>query len=269
MTKEPTSSSSFSIGNLPFKSDRFYVIAGPCSIESPEQFKETASFVKEFGASILRGGVYKMRTNPHSFQGVGNEALHWIGEIKNQMNMPLMSEITDPRQLEFLSPVLDAFQVGSRNMYNYELLKELGKTDKPVLLKRGFSALIDEWTKAAQYVYQGGNRAVMLCERGIRTFETKMRNTLDLASVSYIKHHTDFPVIVDPSHGTGIPELIIPMACAAVAAGANGIMVEVHPQPDQALSDGFQALNFEAFKKLMLQIKPFVEASGKTLATHV
>jgi len=264
-----TPASTFSIGPVKFQRDSFYVIAGPCSIESPAQFEETASFVKEFGASILRGGVYKMRTNPDAFQGVGHEALPWITEIKNKLNMPLMSEITDPRQLEFLNPVLDAFQVGSRNMYNYELLKELGKTDKPVLLKRGFSALLDEWTKAAQYVFQGGNRAVMLCERGIRTFETKMRNTLDLASVSYLRHHTDFPVIVDPSHGTGAPELITPMACAAVAAGANGIMVEVHPNPSKALSDGFQALDFEAFKNLMLRLKPFVEAAGKNLVTNV
>lgn len=261
--------SSFSIGSIQFSPENFYVIAGPCSIESREQLRETGAFVKEFGASILRGGVYKMRTSPNTFQGVGNEALGWIHEVKTELAMPLMSEITDPRQIEVLSPVLDAYQVGSRNMYNYELLKELGKTKTPVLLKRGFSALLDEWTKAAQYILMGGNTSVMLCERGIRTFETKMRNTLDLASVSYLKHHTAFPVIVDPSHGTGAPELITPMACAAVAAGANGIMVEVHPDPDRALSDGFQALNFPAFKNLMLQLKPFVEAAGKKLATNV
>ena len=266
---QSSSSSRFSIGPVDFQRNGFYVIAGPCSIESQAQFQETAAFVKEFGATILRGGVFKMRTSPNAFQGVGFEGLEWIGKIKNDLRMPLISEITDPRQIELLSPLLDAYQVGSRNMYNYELLKELGKTNKPVMLKRGFSALIDEWVKAAQYILQGGNSAVMLCERGIRTFETKMRNTLDLASVSYLKHHSDFPLIVDPSHGTGTRELIIPMACAAVAAGADGIMVEVHPQPDQALSDGFQALDFEGFKTLMARLRPFVEASGKTLVTHV
>jgi len=260
----------FSIGPVQFNSENFYVIAGPCSIESRAQFEETAGFVKEFGASILRGGVFKMRTSPDSFQGVGFEALNWIAEVKNNLHMPLISEITDPRQIETLASTLDGFQVGSRNMYNYELLKELGRTQKPVMLKRGFSALIDEWTKAAQYILDGGNKAVMLCERGIRTFETKMRNTLDLATVSYLKQHSSFPIIVDPSHGTGSPELILPMACAAVAAGADGIMIEVHPQPDQALSDGFQALNFEAFKTLMARLKPFVEASGRKLYTpHV
>jgi 3-deoxy-7-phosphoheptulonate synthase len=264
-----TSPSSFSIGKVTYRPDSFYVIAGPCSIESPAQFEETASFVKEYGACILRGGIYKMRTSPDSFQGVGAEGLHWVNEIKTKLAMPLMSEITDVRQIVDLENVVDAYQVGSRNMYNYELLKELGKSNKPVLLKRGFSALIDEWTKAAQYISQGGNASVMLCERGIRTFETKMRNTLDLASVSYLKHHSPFPMIVDPSHGTGMPELITPMACAAVAAGADGIMVEVHPNPKKALSDGFQALDFEAFKNLMARLKPFVEASGKKLASHV
>lgn len=259
----------FSIGQLPLTPNGFYVIAGPCSIESPTQFKETAHFVKEHGASVLRGGIFKMRTNPESFQGVGLEALSWIRDIKNELKMPMISEITDPRQLTAMGEALDAFQVGSRNMYNYELLKDLGKQNKPVLLKRGFSALVDEWLKASQYIVQGGNSSVLLCERGIRTFETKMRNTLDLASVAYLKAHSPFPVIVDPSHGTGSPELIAPMACAAVAAGANGIMIEVHPHPDKALSDGFQALNFEAFKNLMAQIKPFVEAAGKKLVTHV
>lgn len=247
----------------------FYVIAGPCSIESPEQFKETASFVKEYGACILRGGIFKMRTKPNTFQGVGLDGLEWISTIKNELNMPLISEVTDPRQIEQLKNTVNAFQVGSRNMYNYELLKELGQQNLPVMLKRGFSALLDEWLSAAEYLLKGGNQAVMLCERGIRTFETKMRNTLDLASVAYLKQHSKLPIIVDPSHGTGTPELITPMACAAVAAGADGIMVEVHPRPDQALSDGFQALNFDGFKELMSRLKPIIEASGKTLVTHV
>lgn len=258
-----------SIGRLQLEPKKFYVIAGPCSIESRAQFEETAGFVKEHGASILRGGIYKMRTNPNSFQGVGAEALSWISEVKNKMAMPLISEVTDTRQIPAFDEYIDGFQVGSRNMYNYELLKELGMTRKPVLLKRGFSALLDEWTNAAKYILNGGNNSVLFCERGIRTFETKMRNTLDLASVAYLKLNSQLPVIVDPSHGTGARELITPMACAAVAAGADGIMVEVHPRPSEALSDGFQALNFDDFKNLMLQIKPFIEAAGKTLVTHV
>jgi 3-deoxy-7-phosphoheptulonate synthase len=264
-----TPPATFSIGQLSLKPESFYVMAGPCSIESPSQLKETAHFVKEFGASILRGGIFKMRTNPESFQGVGLEALSWIRDIKNELQMPMISEITDPRQLDEMGESLDAFQVGSRNMYNYELLKDLGKQNKPVLLKRGFSALVDEWLKAAQYIVQGGNKSVLLCERGIRTFETKTRNTLDLATVAYLRANSAFPVIVDPSHGTGVPQLIAPMACAAIAAGANGIMVEVHPRPEKALSDGFQALDFDGFKNLMTQIKPFIEAAGKTLVTHV
>ncbi|MBY0315331.1 MAG: 3-deoxy-7-phosphoheptulonate synthase [Bdellovibrionales bacterium] len=259
----------FSIGNVQFTSNQFSVIAGPCSIESQSQFDETAHFVKEHGAAILRGGIFKMRTNPDTFQGVGLAALDWIADVKNKLKMPLISEITDPRQKEPLEKVLDGIMVGSRNMYNYELLKELSRSPKPIILKRGFSALLDEWLKATQYITQGGNTNVFLCERGIRTFETKTRNTLDLASVAYLKAHSSFPVIVDPSHGTGTPELIAPMACAAVAAGADAIMVEVHPRPDKALSDGFQALDFEAFKHLMVRLKPFVEAAGKTLVTHV
>lgn len=245
----------------------FYVIAGPCSIESKEQFLETAQFVKEQGACALRGGIFKMRTRPETFQGVGEEAIQWIIEVKKQLEMPLISEVTDPRQISALSEVVDALQVGSRNMYNYELLKELGRQPLPVMLKRGFSALIDEWFAAAEYIRQAGNEAVVLCERGIRTFESKMRNTLDLATVAYAKQNTTFPIIVDPSHGTGQPALITPMACAAAAAGADGIMVEVHPRPDQALSDGFQALDFKMFEELMTRLQPFVEASGKKIIT--
>lgn len=255
------------IGHLTFDPQKFYVIAGPCSIESPEQFEKTSLFVRDHGASILRGGIYKMRTNPNSFQGVGAEALSWICDIKNQLEMPLLSEVTDPRQIPAFEKYVDGYQVGSRNMYNYELLKDLGQLRKPVLLKRGFSALLDEWTNAAKYITNGGNESVLFCERGIRTFETKMRNTLDLASVAYLKLNSPYPVIVDPSHGTGARELIIPMACAAIAAGANGIMVEVHPNPEKALSDGFQALDFNHFENLMLQIEPFIKATGKTLAT--
>lgn len=248
------------------KNQPFFVMAGPCSIESPEQFLKVAEFVKAHGASFLRGGIHKMRTKPDTFQGVGDSALGWIYEVKKQVGLPLISEITDPRQVGSLSEVVDVFQVGSRNMYNYELLKELGTHPQPVMLKRGFSALIDEWVNAAKYVTQNEGAQVILCERGVRSFETKTRNMLDLAAVSYVKQNTELPVIVDPSHATGVPSLIAPMACAAIAAGADGIIVEVHPEPAKALSDGFQALDFAAFETLMAQIKPFLKAAGRELA---
>lgn len=226
------------------------IIAGPCSIESEEQFLKTAMHVKANGASILRGGVYKLRTSPDSFQGLGSNAYDIVNKVKKQLNMPFITEVTDPRQISDLSSIADVFQVGSRNMYNYDLLKELGRYDKPVLLKRGFSATVQEWTLAAKYVESAGNPNVILCERGIRGFDTVTRNILDLATVSWVKQNTDYPVIVDPSHGTGVRNLVAPMAMAAVASGADGLIVEVHPNPEQALSDGFQSLYFDDFEKL-------------------
>lgn len=256
------------IGNHVVGDSTFTVIAGPCSIESEEQFLNTAKAVTSQGASVVRGGIYKMRTQPDAFQGLGEQALTWVEQMKSDLKVPFIAEITDPRQVEKLLNVVDCFQVGSRNMYNYELLKELARYDKPVLLKRGFSALVKEWLKAADYLVQGGNDQVILCERGIRAFEGPMRNTLDLAAVAYVKAHTSFPVIVDPSHGTGRPELIAPMAKAAVACGADGIMVEVHPQPEQALSDGFQALDFQDFSDLMNQMKPYLSVVNKNLVSQ-
>ncbi len=253
------------IGPLAVGNNTFTVIAGPCSIESEEQFLPTSQFVIEQGASVVRGGIFKMRTQPDAFQGLGEQALGFVKKMKEVVKAPFIAEITDPRQLDLLMPVVDCFQVGSRNMYNYELLKELGKQKVPVLLKRGFSALIKEWVKAADYLVSSGNDQVILCERGIRSFEGPMRNTLDLASVAYLKQHHDFPVFVDPSHGTGRPELIPAMSKAAIASGADGLMIEVHPHPDQALSDGFQALNYEAFASLMDQIEPFLNLMNRKL----
>ena len=254
------------IGPVTLGSSTFAVIAGPCSIESEEQFLPTAQFVLGHHASIVRGGIYKMRTQADSFQGLGDEALKLVGKMKNKLSAPFIAEITDTRQVERLYPMVDCFQVGSRNMYNYELLKELGRQDKPVMLKRGFSALIDEWIKAADYIVQAGNDQVILCERGIRSFESKMRNTLDLATVAYMKQHYDFPVIVAPSHGTGHPELIPPMTKAAIACGADGIMVEVHPNPKEALSDGFQALTYEDYKAVIDQIQPYLQLANRSFA---
>jgi 3-deoxy-7-phosphoheptulonate synthase len=255
------------VGNQVFGDGRLTLIAGPCSIESRDHFKETALGVKAAGATFLRGGVYKMRTSPTSFQGVGNEGFGYVNEVKREVSMPLVSEVTDPRQVGDLAGVVDMFQVGSRNMYNYELLKELGQLRKPVLLKRAFAATVDEWIKAADYVLRGGNQDVLLCERGIRTFEPTTRNTLDLNSVAYLKAHTSFPVVVDPSHGTGRPELILPMSLAAVGAGADALIIEVHPRPKEALSDADQALNFEQFAKISSQVAKVAAALGRSMGT--
>ncbi len=239
---------------------QFVAIAGPCSIESQSQLDLISECVKNSQAKILRGGIYKMRTSPDAFQGLEHEAFNIVKAIKDKHQMPFVSEVTDPRQIEELYELVDMFQVGSRNMYNYSLLKELANFDKPVLLKRGFSALYDEWIKAASYVTSQGNAQVVLCERGIRTFESATRNTLDLNSVAYIKENTDLPIIVDPSHGTGVRNLVTPMALASAAAGADGIMVEVHNNPEKAQSDGFQALTPEMFDHLMKRINTLTQA---------
>lgn len=253
------------IGNIQVGGPRFTVIAGPCSIESETQFQTTAQSVKNAGASILRGGIWKMRTSQKAFQGLGQESFELIKKIKAQVGLPLISEITDIRQIEEVASVVDAYQVGARNMHNYSLLKELGRQPKPVLLKRNFSAFIDEWLKAADYITSGGNTQVILCERGIRTFETATRNTLDLNAVVYAKKHSGLPVIVDPSHAVGISDLVPQLCYAAAAAGADGIMVEVHPKPSEALSDGLQALTFNDFDIMMRQLKKVLFAFDRSL----
>jgi 3-deoxy-7-phosphoheptulonate synthase len=253
------------IGNIEIGGPNFTVIAGPCSIESESQFRTTATGVKNSGAVVLRGGIWKMRTSQKAFQGLGSEAFEFIKKIKTEVNMPLISEVTDFRQLEELADIVDAFQVGARNMHNYSLLKELGRQPKPVLLKRGFSAFIDEWIKAADYIIAGGNNQVILCERGIRTFETATRNTLDLNAVVYAKKYSGLPVIVDPSHGVGISDLVPQLCYASAAAGADGLMVEVHPKPSEALSDGQQALTLENFDMTMRQLEKVLNAFDKGL----
>lgn len=249
-----------------FGGREFVVIAGPCAVESREQFQTTAEGVKAAGAGFLRGGVHKMRTNPASFQGLGNDAFQFIKDIKASVGLPFVSEVTDPRQISDLAGVVDMFQVGSRNMYNYALLKELGRVNIPVLLKRGFSATVEEWLLAADYIVKGGNENVVLCERGIRTFETTTRNTLDLNSVAYVKAHSSFPVIVDPSHGTGRPELIKPLSLAAAAVGADGLIIEVHPDPARSLSDAHQALSFEQFRDITDGLARVLEATDRQMA---
>jgi 3-deoxy-7-phosphoheptulonate synthase len=257
------------VGNVVIGGPAFAMIAGPCSIESREQFFETATAVKKSGAVLLRGGIWKMRTSFQSFQGLGPEAVSFIREVLDYTGLQLVSEITDPRQVELLDPLVGMYQVGARNMYNYALLKELGQTRKPVLLKRGFSALVDEWIKAAEYVSMGGNDQIVLCERGIRTFETSTRNTFDLNAVLVAKSRTSFPVIVDPSHAVGIREYVPKLALAAAVAGADGLIVEVHPRPAEALSDGFQALTIPDFQKLSQDLERVLGALDRTMLKPV
>lgn len=253
------------VGPVTIGDGSFCVIAGPCSIESFDQFLTTAQSVKKAGAVLLRGGVWKLRTSAHTFQGLGNEAFNFIKEVLAISGLKLVSEVTDPRQIEQLDEFVEMYQVGSRNMHNYSLLKELGKTKKPVMLKRGFAAYVDEWIKAAEYIAVGGNQNVVLCERGIRTFETTTRNTLDLNSVLYVKDKTDFPVIVDPSHAIGMREYVPQLALASAAVGADGVIVEVHPNPEMALSDGRQALTLNDFEQMMQKMEKVLSALNQPL----
>ncbi len=254
------------VGSLSIGGDEFTLIAGPCSLESQSHFLNVAQEVRQRGASFLRGGLFKLRTHPNSFQGLGTEAYSIARQVKEQVGLPFVSEITDPRQIGDMMDVVDVFQVGSRNMYNYPLLKELGTLNKPILLKRGLSALIKEWLLAAEYITQGGNEQVILCERGIRSFETATRNTFDINAIAYIKRYTSFPIIADPSHGTGNKDLVASVACAAAAAGCDGVMVEVHPEPEKALSDGFQALDLPQFSRLVDQLDQLLPVFGRRLA---
>ena len=254
------------IGSSTIGGGPFSVWAGPCSVESLEQFSQTAREVKRMGGSGLRGGLFKLRTDPTAFQGLGREAYDIAKKVKAETGLPFVSEITDPRQITDLMEVVDAFQVGSRNMHNYSLLKELAQIKKPVLLKRGFAATFKEWMLAADYLVKGGNDAVVLCERGIRTFETSTRNTFDVNTIALAKAETPFPVLADPSHGTGRADLVTPVALAAAAAGADGLLVEVHPDPAQAKSDGYQSLNFKQFDTLMTKLPKLLAALDRKLA---
>jgi 3-deoxy-7-phosphoheptulonate synthase len=226
------------------------IMAGPCSIEGREMMIETARVVAAAGATILRGGAFKPRTSPYSFQGLGVEGLTYLAEASRQTGLPTITEVMEPGQVEVVARHADILQVGTRNMQNYSLLQAVGKAGRPVMLKRGYGATIEEWLMAAEYIVSSGNPQVILCERGIRTFETYTRNTLDLTAVPLLHHLTHLPVIVDPSHATGKRWLVRPMSLAAVAAGADGIMVEVHPDPDQARSDGEQSLTYDQFRDM-------------------
>ncbi len=227
------------------------VIAGPCSVESREQILSTAHAVKQAGAAMLRGGAYKPRTSPYEFQGLGEEALKLLAEAREETGLPVITEVMSTEDVDLICEYVDMLQIGARNMQNFALLRRLASTNKPVLLKRGPSATIKEWLLAAEYLLSGGNPNVVLCERGIKTFETETRNTLDLAAIALARELSHLPVVADPSHGTGKPVLIPPMSRAAIACGADGLIVEVHPCPERAWSDGPQSLTFEAFQQMM------------------
>jgi 3-deoxy-7-phosphoheptulonate synthase len=245
------------------------LIAGPCSVEGAEMLRETARAVRAAGAGILRGGAFKPRTSPYAFQGLGQNALELLAEVRAETGMPIVTEVMDTRQVELVAEYADMLQVGARNMQNFALLAEVERVRRPVLLKRGLSATLRELLMAAEYVMAQGAREVVLCERGIRTFETATRNTLDLAAIPVLKAETHLPVIVDPSHAGGRADLVAPLAFGAVAAGADGLMIEVHPRPEQALSDGEQSLTPAAFAELMRALAPFAAAAGRSLGAAV
>ena len=253
------------IGDVKIGGGNFAVIAGPCSVETKEQMEETAAAVKAAGAKLMRGGAYKPRTSPYAFQGLEKKGLELLQAARAHTGLPIVSEIVSPKHIEMFEMCVDVIQIGARNMQNFDLLKEVGKTNKPILLKRGLSSTIEEWLMSAEYIMSRGNNNVILCERGIRTFEKYTRNTLDLSAVVAVKQLSHLPVVVDPSHATGRSDMVEPMALAAVAAGADGLLIEVHNKPAKALCDGPQSLTPEVFSGLMTKVKAMLELTGKTM----
>ena len=260
--KEPTV---VEVGKVKVGGDTVVVMAGPCAVESREQTLKAADAVAEAGATVLRGGAFKPRTSPYSFQGLGEEGLQILSAAKQKTGLPVVTEVTTPTVVELVASYADILQVGARNMQNFALLEAVGRTGKPVLLKRGMMSTIEELLMSAEYILSSGNPNVILCERGIRTFETATRNTLDISAVPVIKGLSHLPVIIDPSHATGQRSLIEPMAKAAIAAGADGLIIEVHPDPDEALCDGAQSLYPADFARLMDQLRNIVEAIGRKM----
>jgi len=254
------------IKGIPIGGNEVMMMAGPCSIESEEQIFTLAEIVAKSGAKILRGGAFKPRTSPYAFQGMGEEGLKLIRKAADAYNLIVITEVMENAQIDLIGKYTDIYQVGARNMQNFSLLKELGKTNIPIMLKRGLSATIEEWLMSAEYILSNGNRQIMLCERGIRTFETATRNTFDLSAIPVLQKKSHLPVVADPSHATGLRDKVLPMARAAVAAGADALMVEVHHQPEKALSDGPQALLPEQFMELMRQIRLIAEVIGRKIA---
>ena len=257
-----------SMGDFRIGGDEVIVMAGPCSAETEEQVEAAAENVRKAGAKMLRGGAFKPRSSPYSFQGLGEEGLKILKGAADRHNLKLVSEVMDISQIDLLAKYADMLQVGARNMQNFMLLRELGRIRKPVLLKRGISATIEEWLLSAEYLLSGGNTDVVLCERGIRTFENYTRNTLDISAVPIIQKLSHLPIVVDPSHGTGLREKVAPMARAAVAAGADGLIIEVHPDPDHALSDGAQSIFPQQFDRVMAELRVIAPAIGRSICVE-
>jgi len=253
------------VGDIRIGGDEVIVMAGPCSAETPEQVRATAAAVRKAGAKIFRGGAFKPRSSPYSFQGLGEEGLRMMREACKAENMALVTEVMDVSQIELIGRYADVYQVGARNMQNFTLLKELGNVRKPVLLKRGLAATIEEWLMSAEYILSGGNTDVILCERGIRTFETATRNTFDISAIPVVKKLSHLPVVADPSHGAGRRDMVVPMARAAVAAGADGLIIEVHCDPDHAWSDGAQSMFPVQFDRLMAELRIIAPAIGRSI----
>jgi 3-deoxy-7-phosphoheptulonate synthase len=256
----------FDIGGVKIGGPEVIVMAGPCSVETEEQVFKIAKYVKDSGAKILRGGAFKPRTSPYSFQGLGEEGLKLLRSAADEYKLKVITEVMDKSQIDLVEKYADILQIGARNMQNYMFLKDLGKASKPVMLKRGPAATIEEWLMSAEYILAGGNEKVILCERGIRTFETATRNTMDISAIPVIKKKSHLPIVADPSHGVGIRDKVIPMARASVAAGADGIMVEVHHDPDHALSDGAQSLYPDQFAQLMKEVRMIAQAISRNIA---
>ena len=241
------------------------VMAGPCTVENPSMLFEAAEFVKRCGAHILRGGAFKPSTSPYSFHGMGEEGLKLLAEARSRTGLPVITEVMDTRDVELVARYADILQIGTRNMTNFSLLKEVGHARMPVMLKRGWASTIEEWLQAAEYIASRGNYQIILCERGIRTFENYTRNTFDINAIPAVKELSHLPIIADPAHGTGRRSLVPAVACGAVAAGADGIMVEVHPSPQTALKDGAQSLDFQGFEEMMRSLAPIAQAVGRAL----
>jgi len=256
------------VNGITIGGNELVIMAGPCTVESEQQVLEIAREVKANGATVLRGGAFKPRTSPYDFRGLGEEGLKLLAKAREETGLPIITEVMTPGDVELVSRYADILQIGARNMQNFPLLDEVGKTRKPAMLKRGLSSTIQEWLLAAEYILAQGNEQLILCERGIRTFETSTRNTMDISAIPIIKKMSHLPIIADPSHATGKWYLVSPLGLAAVAAGADGLMIEVHPKPDQALADGPQSLTFDTFRQLMSQLKILAQAMNRPLASN-
>jgi len=257
------------VGGVPIGPDTFTLIAGPCAVETPEQTVEAARMAKHAGATLLRGGAYKPRTSPYAFQGLGVDGLRILAEVRDELNLPIVSEVLDIGDVDTVAEYADMLQIGTRNMQNFALLQAVGATGKPVMLKRGLAATYEEWLMAAEYIAQRGNLDIVLCERGLRTYEPSIRNMLDITAVTMVQRLSHLPVIVDPSHAAGRRDLVVPLARAGIAAGADGVMVDVHPNPETALVDGAQALFGESLDELAQAVSTIPPLLGRTSAAHL